>query len=343
MSSLLWRVTVGVLLALVLAVAAVYFYLDHWARQSLGIEENTAFQVRSGEGFSTLLRRVGAAENPDLRRAFRSATQWKLYIRLERTGRNIQAGEYELLPGDSPESVLDRLVTGEVVRYEVPLLEGWTLQQVLEALRNSPKLEHSPRLDHRGYLAEKYSNRGLSAEGMFFPDTYHYVQGTLDEEILDRAHQELQRILAQEWAARDSGLPYQSPYEALILASIIEKETGIAQDRPRIARVFINRLQRNMRLQTDPTVIYGAGEAFDGNLTRHHLKQVTPYNTYVHRGLPPTPIAMAGRAAIHAALHPAQGDYLYFVARGDGSSEFSNTLEQHRAAVRQYQLGGRGK
>ncbi|MEX2367612.1 MAG: endolytic transglycosylase MltG, partial [Pseudohongiellaceae bacterium] len=175
-------------------------------------------------------------------------------------------------------------------------------------------------------------------EGMIFPDTYNFTRGTSDLEILRRANRLLEQVLEQEWQARDVGLPYDGPYQALIMASIIEKETAVAAEREQIAGVFVRRLQRGMRLQTDPTVIYGLGALFDGDLTRADLRRQSPYNTYLNNGLPPTPIALAGREAIAASLHPEQGDTLYFVARGDGSHQFSATLEEHNAAVQRYQI-----
>jgi UPF0755 protein len=179
---------------------------------------------------------------------------------------------------------------------------------------------------------------GGRAEGLFFPDTYHFAGATSDADILRRAYARLETELAAAWLARAAGLPWKSPYEALIAASLIEKETGQADDRPRIAQVFVSRLQRGMRLQTDPSVIYGLGNSFDGNLTRRHLRDDTPYNTYTRGGLPPTPIALVGKRSLMAALHPAEGEFLYFVSRGDGSSQFSINLEDHKAAVRKYQL-----
>ncbi len=314
----------------------------HWSVTELPLKQSIQFEIPAGTSFTQLLRRAAGSELEDLVRAFEARQKWKLYVRMRAAARSIQAGEYEISPGDSPSDILNRLIRGDVVHYEVALLEGWTLDQVLLALQRSEKLRQTPELKNPEYLVKKYASKGPAAEGMFFPDTYHYIKDTRDEEILDRAHAKLMDALSREWSSRDAGLPYASPYEALVMASIIEKETGREADRSKIARVFVNRLEKNMRLQTDPTVIYGAGPEFDGNLTRAHLKERTPYNTYLNRGLPPTPIALAGLASLKAALHPADGDYLYFVARGDGSSEFSETLEQHQVAVTKYQLNGKG-
>jgi len=233
---------------------------------------------------------------------------------------------------------LRELVAGRVVRYPFRIIEGSTVRDVLRQLGATPKLE----FDLAGVGVDALMSRlGIDApfaEGQFFPDTYDYGKGTPASDLLRRANARMQTALQAEWATRAADLPYQSPDDALIVASLIEKETGRDADRANIARVFVSRLQRSMRLQTDPSVIYGLGEAFDGNLKRAHLIADNPYNTYKHRGLPPTPIALPGLASLHAALHPADHDYLYFVARGDGSSEFSATLKEHSAAVRRYQL-----
>ena len=265
------------------------------------------------------------------------------YARWEGEADRIQAGEYALQPGMTPAQLLERLVKGEVAQYSLTIPEGWTFHQMLAALEASEVLRHTlTGLDDAAIMA-RLGHAGEHPEGRFYPDTYLFPRGASDLDILRQAYAAMERHLAGEWAARAPGLPYETPYEALILASIIEKETAIPEERPLIAGVFVRRLQRGMRLQTDPTVIYGLGEAFDGNLRRRDLERPGPYNTYRHRGLPPTPIALPGGAAIHAALHPAPGDALYFVARGDGSHQFSATIEAHNAAVLRYQKQGRGK
>jgi UPF0755 protein len=226
-----------------------------------------------------------------------------------------------------------------VVQYPLTLVEGWTFRQVMEALQADERLEHLIEDPSAEAVMARLGRRGVHPEGRFFPDTYHFTRGSSDLDILKRAHAAMERVLAEEWEARADGLPIESPDEALILASIIEKETGLASERAEIAGVFVRRLRLGMRLQTDPTVIYGLGDDFDGNLRRADLRNDHPYNTYVHAGLPPTPIALPGREAIRAALNPADGETLYFVARGDGSHAFSVTLEEHNRAVRKYQLG----
>jgi UPF0755 protein len=235
--------------------------------------------------------------------------------------------------------VMDKLVRGETSLQSVIIREGWTLRQFRAELDRHPALRHDTRDWSEAELLTKLKLDARHGEGLFFPDTYLFLRGSSDILVLRQAAQNMRRELERAWAERGPDLPYASPYEALIMASLIEKETGQAADRPMIARVFINRLKLGMRLQTDPSVIYGLGEAFDGNLTRAHLQTDTPYNTYTRAGLPPSPIALPGRAALHAALHPADGGALYFVARGDGSSQFSLTLEEHNRAVRRYILG----
>ena len=251
----------------------------------------------------------------------------------------VKAGEYEISPGMTPVALLDRLVKNQVYQRSVTLIEGWTLAQLLAALAKDDRLVTKLEGATPEGLMAALGRPGQHPEGRFFPDTYRFTKGTSDLDILRRAAQAMDRVLAEEWRDRAPGLPLENPDQALVLASIIEKETGQASERPAIAGVFIRRLQLGMRLQTDPTVIYGLGAVFDGDLRRADLTRDTPYNTYTRPGLPPTPIALPGRAALHAALHPEAGDSLYFVAKGDGGHCFSATLQEHNQAVRRYQLG----
>jgi len=263
---------------------------------------------------------------------FRLLSNW------QGVGGSIQSGEYELRPGMSAADILDAMVAGRNVQYRLTLLEGWTVAEAVQAIRDAEKVKLT--------LAETITYPDLAAalglqqdnpEGMIFPDTYFYTKGTSDVELLRRAHARLQDVLAQSWSQRLGALPFTTPYEALILASIIEKESALGSERTEIAGVFIRRLEQGMRLQSDPTVIYGLGANFDGNLRREDLRAETAYNTYRIHGLPPTPIALAGADSIHASLNPAQSDALYFVSRGDGSHYFSSTLEEHNAAVNRFQ------
>ncbi|MBI3171834.1 MAG: endolytic transglycosylase MltG, partial [Hydrocarboniphaga effusa] len=248
---------------------------------------------------------------------------------------------YRVQPGMSAVDILDMIVTGRSILYELRIVEGWSFRDALDAVRTHPQLRHTLGAAEPAAVMEAIGRKGTHPEGRLFPDTYRFSRGTSDVAVLRRAADTMDQVLAQEWDARDPGLPYPGADEALTMASIVEKETGAPEERARIAGVFVRRLMLGMRLQTDPTVIYGLGATFDGNLRRRDLETDSEYNTYLRTGLPPSPICLPGRAAIHAALHPAPGDELFFVARGDGTHEFSATLDQHQAAVRRYQLKGK--
>jgi len=253
----------------------------------------------------------------------------------------LKVGEFLLTPGMTPVQVLDKIVAGDVLEYSLTVVEGWSFKQMLQAIHNNEKLKHELKGLDSEQIMQKLGKPGEHPEGRFLPETYRFTAGMSDVEFLKRAYEAMQQRLQQEWQQREEGLPYQSAYEALIMASIIEKETAVPSERAEIAGVFVRRLQKNMRLQTDPTVIYGIGESYDGNIRRRDLRHDTPYNTYTRHGLTPTPIALPGADAIHAALHPAKGDSLYFVAMGEGSNGrhyFSASLEEHINAVRKYQL-----
>jgi UPF0755 protein len=253
---------------------------------------------------------------------------------------DIKAGSYELTAQVKPLELLDKLTRGDVTQGEVKVIEGWTFRQMRAALDANAFLRHDTLGLTDAQILEKLGVPEKHPEGLFFPDTYLFSKGASDLRVLRRAHGAMSRRLAQEWEARDPSVPYKSPYEALIMASLIEKETGRAAERERIGGVLVNRLRIGMLLQVDPTVIYGLGERFDGNLKRIHLQTDGPYNTYMRPGLPPTPIALSGHASLRAALRPAKTDSLYYVSRGDGTSAFSRTLEEHNRAVRKYQLNG---
>ena len=288
--------------------------------------------VESGDSLRAIaaeLHAAGILDNPLLLRA---------YGRWTGLDQQIKRGEYRLQAPLTAEGLMRALVEGKVISYQLTLPEGITLQQALAMLANAEALESEVQGIDDERLRSLAGERP-SAEGLFLPESYRYERGDSDWDILQRAHTALNTVLTRAWQQRMDNLPYESPYEALIMASIIERETGVPEERPQIAGVFVRRLQRGMRLQTDPTIIYGLGDAFDGNLRRVHLNDPNNiYNTYRHHGLPPTPIALPGKAAIEAALNPADGDSLFFVARGDGSHTFSSNLEDHERAVRQYQL-----
>lgn len=262
----------------------------------------------------------------------------RLYWRFNLAGQPLHSGEYRMTPGMTAEGLIGLWQRGEVVQYSLTLVEGWTFRQVRSALAKSDKLQQTLTGLSDSQVMEKLGHGGVFPEGRFFPDTYRFVRGMTDAELLEKAYDRLDDVLAKEWSRRPDDAPYSDPYQALIMASLVEKETGVPHERGQIAGVFVRRMQIGMLLQTDPTVIYGLGERYTGKLTRAHLKEATPYNTYVIAGLPPTPIAMVGREAIHAALNPVPGKSLYFVARGDGSHVFSDDLDAHNSAVREFQL-----
>ncbi len=320
------------LAGLILLIGCAGFLVGRWNDAPLAVTEPAVVTLEPGEPFSTFAARMsdsGFLAHPTL---------WSQLARLRGLATQAKAGEYAVQSGDTPELLLQRIVRGEVVTYEVRLLEGWTVMQALVALHENQVLEHELVGANATTLLEALGLPSGHAEGLFYPDTYQFVRGSSDRDILRRAYERMQTILEIAWDQRASGLPYRTPYDALIVASLVEKETGRDADREHISQVFVSRLNANMRLQTDPSVIYGLGERFDGNLKRVHLREPTPYNTYVIRGLPPTPIALPGGKSIDAALHPGPGDYLYFVSRGDGTSQFSRSHAEHLAAVRKYQL-----
>lgn len=262
----------------------------------------------------------------------------RLHARLEGEEVSLKSGTYELTPGMSALDAIAMIAAGRTKSWPVQLIEGWNFADVRKGLAREDRLEQTLQGMSDQQIMAALGEPERHPEGLFFPDTYHFESGETDLSILQRAFDRLQAVLAEEWKERSENLPYKSPYEALIMASLIEKETGVARERPAIAGVFVRRLVKGMRLQTDPTVIYGLGDRYSGNLTRKHLLEDNVYNTYRRGGLPPTPIALAGREAIHAALHPAEDDTLYFVAKGDGAHAFSRTLVEHQAAVREYQI-----
>jgi len=301
------------------------------------IEGGFNYEIKAGMTLTSVtnaLSQQGVLEHP---------TYLRWIAKWQGTANEIKAGEYEFAVGTTALELLDKIVNGQVIQYSLTIVEGWNFRQLLDATKNNEHLVHTiAKLSHKQIMS-KLGHADRHPEGLFYPDTYSFPKNTTDIDFLKRAYAAMTAKLEQEWQQRLGALPYESAYDALIMASIVEKETGLASERQAIAGVFVRRLEKKMRLQTDPTVIYGLGEKFDGNIKRRDLKRDTPYNTYRRKGLPPTPIAMPGGAAIYAALHPSEGDELYFVARGDGSHEFSATLKQHNRAVIKYQLKGRRK
>ena len=321
------------------ALAGGYFFKQLLHKPLMNIDGTVAYQLKSGSSFSSLIYDLANKhylQYPEL---------FITYGRLTGLSKRVKAGEYHISPATTVYQLLEKIQRGEVVSHRVTFVEGLTVSQLLKSMTDKSNIRAVFDSQSEKWLAElnaQFNYRSL--EGLIFPDTYQYVSGASDLSLLKQAFDRMQRVLAEEWKNKADNLPYQSPYEALIMASLIEKETGVASERRQIAGVFVRRLQKRMRLQTDPAVIYGLGDEFDGNLRSRHLKDATnPYNTYRHHGLPPTPIATAGREAIHAALHPLPGKSLYFVAKGDGSHYFSETLEEHNKAVRTYQVFKRRK
>src|SRR5688572_25995406 len=318
--------------AAAVAAMALGLWLAWFAGRAIPVSGPVDITVRPGAGIATVARQLvdaGLIPEPYSLRAVARFTD---------RAAAIQAGTYRLDKPITPLELLDKLARGDVALAELRFIEGTTLRQWLAQLAQEPKLRQAlaPR-DEAGVRALL----GLgeqSPEGWLFPDTYRYAPGVADTEILKRAHGAMKRRLEAAWAARDPALPLASPYEFLILASIVEKETGAPEERPLVASVFVNRLRKGMRLQTDPTVIYGIGEKFDGNIRKRDLTTDTPWNTYTRDGLPPTPIAMPGEASLQAVARPAPSEFLYFVGKGNGTHHFSRTLEEHNRAVARYQL-----
>lgn len=328
-----------VLVALVLSVLALgiaWQWLQQGMNESLNFpDDGYTLTVPLGGNLNQLAAQLEAGG------VLSSVWPLKIFARLNNRGR-IRAGEYEFAAGVTVLGLLEKLESGAIKYYQITFPEGLTLDEWLALLQTRENIRHTPEIDAAA-VAAALDIAASNPEGWFAPDTYSFAAGDSELSLLRRAHQKMQAQLEALWQSRAPDLPYESPYEALIMASIIEKETGAVGERAAIAGVFVRRLQKGMRLQTDPTVIYGLGDDYAGNLQRKHLRSASPYNTYRIKGLPPTPIANPGAAAIEAALHPAEGKALYFVARGDGGHYFSDNLAEHQRAVRQYQINRRRK
>lgn len=327
----LWRALF--LLALVTIAAGSGYLYWHWEKDPLPI--------------GTQARDVEIMPGESLRHVAQQFAQqgllvhgWDLiaYARLHEAAGGLRAGEYQVEPGTTVAGLLALLRSGKVVMHSLTLVDGWTFKQVLATVEQEPNLTHTLANLSQAEVAAKLGIQGDSVEGQIMPDTYQFPRGTSDVAFLKRAHEALQQALDAAWEQRAQDLPYRDAYDALVMASVVEKETGQAAERAKIAGVFVRRLQKGMKLQSDPTVIYGLGDAYDGDITLKDLRTDTPYNSYTRHGLPPTPICMPGRPAIEAALHPEAGNALYFVARGDGTHVFSATLKEQNAAVEKYQL-----
>jgi UPF0755 protein len=338
MRVVLLRLLGAVILLGGLAVGWLYMDYSRFGDAPLQVAaEGLEFTIEPGTTLASLARRLEAEK------VIPSARNFRWMARVSGSANSIKAGTYRLRQEMTVSELLHEIVEGRVAHFGLTLVEGWNFRQMMDVVNRNPNLRHTLVKLTDEQLMAKLGFTGEHPEGRFFPDTYNFPRGLTDVVFLQRAHRAMSERLAYEWEHRDEGLPYQFPEQALTMASIVEKETGVAWERSQIAGVFVRRLRKGMRLQTDPTVIYGLGINFDGNLRRRDLLADNPYNTYRIYGLPPTPIAMPGAEAIHAALHPAAGDALYFVAKGDGSHYFSATLAEHNAAVVRYQLRGRAR
>jgi UPF0755 protein len=318
-----------ILVIVALAVAGFSF----WAHQPIIGPDRPAidFSVKPGSGVRSSAQQIAKAGVPV------HPALLTLLARITGKSASLKAGNYELKPGATPLQLIEQLVRGEFAQESLSIIEGWTFRQMRQAIAAHPALKHDTVALSDKELLAKVAPSYAAPEGLFFPDTYLFAKGASDLQIYRQAHELMLKHLNDEWARRSPSVPYKTPYEALIMASIIEKETGQKTERDRIAAVFVNRLKRGMLLQTDPTVIYGMGDKFQGNIRKRDLQTDTAYNTYVRPGLPPTPISLPGSESLAAALNPADTDALYFVSRGDGTSVFSSNLNDHNRAVNKYQ------
>ncbi|MBC7502203.1 MAG: endolytic transglycosylase MltG [Herminiimonas sp.] len=318
------------LIVLSLLAGSLLFY---WARSPIigTAQTPVAFVVKPGSGIRGSAQQIAAAGAP------LNTLLFEMLARFSGKGDKLKAGSYELKPGTTPLRLIDQLVRGEFAQESVAIIEGWTFRQMRQAIDGHPALKHDTTQLSETELLAKVTSDFKAAEGLFFPDTYLFAKGSSDLQVFKQAHDLLIKRLNDAWAIRDPTLPYKTAYDALIMASIVEKETGQKSERDMIAGVFVNRLRQGMLLQTDPTVIYGMGDKYAGNIRKRDLLTDTLYNTYTRAGLPPTPIALPGSAALAAALKPARTDALYFVSRKDGTSQFSNNLDDHNRAVNKYQ------
>lgn len=331
-------ILLSLIMIAVIGAACGVMYVSGKVTSELTLENESLFTIESGSNAYRTVKLLREAEITDV-----PPFVAKVWLKFFAGSTSVKSGTYMLRPDQSLVDVFTLFTQGDEHFFAVSLVEGLTLSQWIETLKQNPNLVFDLDEDKLGQLTQGNGvdwccEQVSQTEGMYLADTYFFTKGTTASELLKRAHHALIEFVSVEWEQRKTDLPLATPYEALVLASIIEKETAVPEERDMISGVFVNRLNKNMRLQTDPTVIYGIGPKFDGNITRKHLRTATPYNTYVIKGLPPTPIAMAGKAAIHAALHPLSTDALYFVAKGDGSHQFSTSLAEHNAAVRKYQL-----
>lgn len=317
------------MIIVILAAAAALYYVT---RPITNVAMPYDFSLQPGSSLTSAAQQINRAG------LIPGTQSFILLGRIMGKSAQIKPGNYQLTRTVSLFELLEIVSKGRVAQSDITIIEGWSFRQFREALNNAPKLRHDSALLSEAEILQLIGATEKHPEGLFFPDTYIFPSGSSDIALMKRAYQTMQRRLQESWQGRDVNLPFETPYQALILASIVEKETGKARDRDLIAAVFVNRLRKGMMLQTDPTVIYGIGEKFDGNIRKRDLLKDTAYNTYTRYGLTPTPISLPGKDSIVAVMHPAQSSALYFVAKGDGSSQFSSTLADHNKAVQRYQL-----
>lgn len=319
------------MLLIMFAAFSLLAWLAYYAYQPLVLPQiPLAFTLKHGTSLKGVAKQLTAAS------ILREPWSFIALVRLFDKSKDIKAGSYELAENVTPLQLFYKITRGDMSQLEIAFIEGWTFKQMRKALDSHPDVSHQTTGLSDAEILKQIGAEEVSAEGLFFPDTYYFAKGMKDIDVLKRAYRIMQTNLADAWKGREAGLPFPHPYQALIMASIVERETAKAAERPLIAGVFINRLRLGMKLQTDPTVIYGMGDNFDGNLRKQDLQTDTSYNTYTRQGLPPTPIAMPGLEAIAATLHPAQTSALYFVAKGKGEHHFSSSLAEHNQAVARY-------
>ncbi|MBS0359248.1 MAG: endolytic transglycosylase MltG [Proteobacteria bacterium] len=319
------------LVAVIVSILVVYHNWRSFLHTPLQIDQAVEYTLKPGTGFRQFvkdLHDIGVIHQPNY---------FTVLAYLRGQINKLQAGEYRFTPNLTPGELLDEVVEGKVIQYKFSIIEGWTFQQVMAAINANPYMKHELQDLTQEQIMFQLGSTQKTAEGNFYPDTYYFTRNKTDVELLKRAYQKMQQDLTSIWQNRSSLLPYTDPQQALIVASLIEKESAIPSERPLIAGIILNRLEKHMPLQIDASIIFGLGDRYSGKLTKENMKFKTPYNTYVHRGLPPTPIAMPSKQAIEAALHPMLTNYLYYVARGDGTHQFSETLKEQNEAVNKYQ------
>ena len=326
-----FKIIAGVLLALIIVSGWAWRDFKSALMTPAVVGKPVVIEINKGDSFNQITDKL-LAQNVDVKPLW-----FKVFAVSEDAVKKLKTGEYELASGLTLPEILAVFVQGKTKQYAITFPEGWSFKEILLEIKNNPNLGHTlQQVDYKALMVQLGADV-KQPEGLFFPDTYFFEKHTTDVALLKRAYDKMQLVLKQEWQEKAEALPFTTPYEALILASIVEKETAVVAERPLIAGLFIRRLQAGMLLQTDPTVIYGMGDSYQGDIAYKDLKAATPYNTYIIKGLPPTPIAMPGRAAIYAVLHPYNSNNLYFVARGDGTHQFSATLKDHNLAVNNFQ------